>query len=90
MSESQSQTYEQNFQRLQQVVEMLENETLGLEQSLTLFEEGMKLSQLCDAQLSKVEERVKVLTSEPTEPLSTRAAIPLETVPEQAMERTNE
>ena len=86
MSESQTQTCEQNLQRLQHVVETLEHDTLGLEESLSLFEEGMTLAQLCDQQLSQVEERVKVLTSQPVESIPTRADIPLEAISEELLE----
>lgn len=80
-----SQTYEENFQRLQGLVTSLESQTLGLEESLRLFEEGMTLARQCDRQLSAVEERIRVLTSDPAS-LSTRADIPLEAVAEESLE----
>lgn len=52
---------------------------MGLEESLTLFEEGMSLVQQCDEQLRRVEERVKVLVSG-SESLATRAELPVEQV----------
>lgn len=78
-------TYEENFLKLQQLVESLENEALGLEESLKLFEEGMKLAHRCDEQLSVVEERVRVLCDDPSS-LSTRADIPLEPVSKEALD----
>lgn len=72
-------SYESNLSRLKDVVERLERDSLGLEESLTLFEEGMSLAQACDAQLGAVEERVKVLVEGSTE-LTPRADIPLEPV----------
>lgn len=63
VAETSSGSYESNLERLRQVVERLEKGALSLEDSLQLFEEGMKLSQSCDRQLSSVEERVKVLVS---------------------------
>jgi exodeoxyribonuclease VII small subunit len=75
-----SDSYETNFQHLQQVVEKLEKDGLGLEESLALFEQGMLLASRCDHQLHLVEERVRVLVSG-SESLSTRAEIPLEPLP---------
>lgn len=58
-------TYEENLERLKSVVERLERGSLSLADSLNLFEEGLRLSETCDAQLKHVEERVKVLLEEP-------------------------
>lgn len=80
MSTPESQDYEANLARLQQVVEKLEGEAMGLEESLKLFEEGIQLSQKCDQQLKWVEDRVQVLVSG-SENLSTRADIPIQPVP---------
>ena len=71
------QSYEQNMARLQKVVNSLERDSLGLEDSLQLFEEGMALAECCEGQLNVVEERIKVLV-EGSEPLATRADLPLE------------
>lgn len=87
MKESSSQNYEHNLAQLQSVVERLELETLGLEESLDLFELGMSLAAQCDGQLQAVEERVKVLVSG-QESLNSRGILPMEalalgeTVPE--------
>lgn len=83
MTESiESHTYEANFHRLAEVVESLERDTLGLEESLSLFEEGMKLAECCDAQLRRVEERIKVLVEggAPKPTLATRSELPLDVV----------
>ena len=77
--------YENNFAHLKQIVERLERETLGLEESLSLFEEGMKLANLCDHQLQDVEERVRVLVSG-NETLTPRADIPLHAVSESTVD----
>lgn len=74
-------TYEENLTRLSQVVERLERGSLSLEESLQLFEQGMALSQLCDQQLTAVEERVKVLVAGAQLPEgSTRREIELEMI----------
>jgi len=72
-------SYESNFNRLQQLVDELEKDGLGLEESLRLFEEGVRLADRCDQQLSVVEQRVQVLVTG-SETLSTRIEIPLEPV----------
>ena len=77
--------YEENFAHLKQIVERLEREKLGLEESLSLFEEGMKLANLCDHQLLEVEERVRVLVSG-NETLTPRADIPLQAISESTVD----
>ncbi|MGB9880465.1 MAG: exodeoxyribonuclease VII small subunit, partial [Anaerolineae bacterium] len=41
-------TFEQAFQQLEEVVGQLEKGELTLEQSLALFEKGMRLVKLCE------------------------------------------
>lgn len=79
MSEVANPNYEENLTRLQQVVERLERDALGLEESLSLFEEGMALVEHCDGQLRQVEERVKVLVAG-SQTLNPRADLPMEPI----------
>ncbi len=72
-----SQTYEEALERLRTVVEKLERGTLPLEESLSLFEEGMRLSEMCDLKLREVEARVQVLIGEQA-PQQTRKDLELE------------
>jgi exodeoxyribonuclease VII small subunit len=46
---------------LETVVERLEKGDLTLDESVRLFEEGMKLSQVCKSELEQAEGRVQVL-----------------------------
>lgn len=48
-------TIEQSLQRLEEIVEQLGGENVSLDDSLTLFSEGMKLSQQCMKQLDEAE-----------------------------------
>lgn len=82
MSEYEGQTapYEVNLARLRQIVESLEHGSMPLEESLRLFEEGMRLSQICDAQLAEVEARVQVLVSREPLEKAPRSEIELEYV----------
>ena len=54
--------FDQLLARLRQVVERLEAGSLGLEQSLAAFEEGVKLSRRGAEILDRAEQRVEVLT----------------------------
>ena len=53
--------FEECLQRLEQIVERLEKGDIPLEQSLALFEEGMKLSQTCRGELEAAEGKVEIL-----------------------------
>ena len=53
--------FEKKLNRLEQIVQKMEKGELALEESLKLFEEGVKLSRDCHAQLSKAEAQVKQL-----------------------------
>ncbi|HUS20342.1 MAG TPA: exodeoxyribonuclease VII small subunit [Terriglobales bacterium] len=53
--------FEECLQRLEQIVERLEKGDIPLEQSLALFEEGMKLSQSCRSELEAAEGKVEIL-----------------------------
>ena len=57
-----SPTFEQNLNRLEAIVKKLEESELPLEESLTLFEEGMALSEGCRKQLEEAEHRVEILS----------------------------
>ena len=53
--------FEENFKKLEQVVNRLENGDLPLEDAVKLFEEGMRLSRLCSERLSEVQKKVEIL-----------------------------
>jgi exodeoxyribonuclease VII small subunit len=53
--------FEKKLGRLEEIVNKMEKGDLALEDSLKLFEEGVKLSRDCQTQLSKAEEKVKKL-----------------------------
>ena len=55
--------FEKNLKRLEEIVSKLEDGELQLEESLKLFEEGIKISRACNQKLSEAEKRVKVLLS---------------------------
>ena len=54
-------TFEASLAELEKIVEQLENGDLPLEESLKLFETGVKLSRVCRDRLSEAERRIEVL-----------------------------
>ena len=56
-----AQTLEQSFEKLEQIIGNLENGDVSLEDSVKLYNEGMKLIQNCNQQLDKVEKKIVVL-----------------------------
>lgn len=53
--------FEKRLTRLEDIVEKMETGELTLEDSLKLFEEGVKLSRECNTQLTEAEQKVKLL-----------------------------
>ena len=51
-------TYEQAIQRLEEIINSLENNEIALEDSIALFQEGIALSQYCDSKLKNIQEKV--------------------------------
>ncbi|HTU44431.1 MAG TPA: exodeoxyribonuclease VII small subunit [Bryobacteraceae bacterium] len=56
-----SRSFEASLEELECIVKELEKGDLPLEQSLTLFESGMRLSADCKRQLEEAESRVEIL-----------------------------
>jgi exodeoxyribonuclease VII small subunit len=54
-------TFEQALQQLEQIVQRLEKGELPLEESLRLYEDGVRLSRLCHAKLEEAEGRIETL-----------------------------
>lgn len=55
--------FEKKIDRLEEIVEKMEGGELPLEESLKMFEEGVKLVKECQGRLSEAEQKVKVLLS---------------------------
>ena len=53
--------FETALARLEVIVQELEQGDLPLEQSLKLFEEGIKLSRICNTRLEAAERKVEIL-----------------------------
>jgi len=54
-------SFEKNLERLDGIVHELEEAELPLEKALELYEEGMKLTAICQQQLEEAEGRVEIL-----------------------------
>jgi exodeoxyribonuclease VII small subunit len=55
--------FEKKLGRLEEIVQKMEKGDLALEDSLKLFEEGVKLSRECHQRLSEADAKVKLLMS---------------------------
>jgi len=53
--------FEAALARLEEIVQELEKGDIPLEQSLKLFEEGIKLSRICNKRLEEAERKVEIL-----------------------------
>ena len=56
--------FEAALARLEEIVEELEKGDLPLEKSLKLFEEGIKLSRVCNKRLEEAERKVEILVKD--------------------------
>ncbi len=54
--------FEKALEKLEKIVDDLESGSLDLEEALKKYEEGVKLSALCQKRLSQAEKKIEVLT----------------------------
>ena len=57
-------SYEDALKRLEEIIKLLENGESPLDESLALYEEGVKLVKICSDRLDAAEERVRILTTD--------------------------
>jgi exodeoxyribonuclease VII small subunit len=76
-------SFEESLEKLEGVVDSLENGDLELEDSLQAFEQGVRLSARCSEQLASAEQRIETLTREggnwvsrPFDPIETAIETP--------------
>lgn len=53
--------FEKKLKRLEEIVDKMEEGEISLDDSLKLFEEGVKLSRECSKELTQAEQKVKIL-----------------------------
>ncbi len=58
--------FENDIARLEEIVGLLESGTCSLERSLSLFEEGIKLSKNCAKTLENAKQKISLLTESET------------------------
>lgn len=59
MSESERLSFEEALSRLEEIVNELESEEISLEDSIALYEEGIKHSKTCTQKLEEAELRIE-------------------------------
>ena len=63
-AEPPSPTFEAALQKLETIVQRLEKGELTLEESLALYEEGIRLSRLCHGKLEEAEGKIELLVKD--------------------------
>ena len=70
---TQKQTFEQALERLEEIAQNLESGETSLDESLKMYEEGMKLLEFCNSKLNEAQKTIlrltKTSTGFSTEPL---------------------
>ena len=56
--------FESNLKKLELIVDKLESGEIGLEESVKLYEEGMKIKKICDKKLKDIEMQIKKIKIE--------------------------
>ncbi|CAJ1314450.1 exodeoxyribonuclease VII small subunit [Paenibacillus sp. PK4536] len=56
--------FEEAMDRLEEIVSELENGDVPLEKAIDLFQQGMKLSQICGSKLEQVERKIEMIVEE--------------------------
>ena len=64
MSKEKENNFEANLKKLEVIVDKLESGDIGLEESVKLYEEGMKIKKICDKKLKDIEMQIKKIKIE--------------------------
>jgi len=60
-------TFEKKLSRMEEISRTLSDSETDLMKAVSLYEEGMKIASEVDAELSKIERRIEIVTSRPSE-----------------------
>jgi len=71
-----SKSFESSLGELEKIVRKLEDGDLSLEESLKLFEDGVKLSRECQERLNQTERRIEVLLKDASGNLALQSLAP--------------
>ncbi len=61
----QKKSFEEKLSRLQTLSEEIKNPATGLEDALSIFEEGIKLAKSLETELDKIENKIQILINQP-------------------------
>ena len=64
MNKLKDNSFESNLKKLELIVNKLELGEIGLEESVKLYEEGMKIKKICDKKLEDIEMQIKKIKIE--------------------------
>ena len=64
MGKDKENSFESNLQKLESIVDKLESGEIGLEESVQLYEEGMKIKKICDKKLQDIVMQIKKIKIE--------------------------
>ena len=64
MGKEKENNFESNLKALEVIVDKLESGDIGLEESVKLYEEGMKIKKICDKKLKDIEMQIKKIKIE--------------------------
>lgn len=67
MANKERPSFEEALTRLEEIVEELEDESISLEKSIDLYEEGIELSKLCTETLEEAELRIQKVAEKHTD-----------------------
>ena len=68
MTQKQNPSFEDSIQKLEHIVKELEGGKLTLEDALSHYEEGVKLSKSCQQLLADAEQKITILTEQFSNP----------------------
>lgn len=63
-----SDTFEIGVKKLEEVIKILENGNSTLDETLALYEEGIRLYRFCNDKLDKAEQKITIMMNETEEP----------------------
>ena len=59
--------FEERLKKLEEIVEKIRNNDVPIENAISMFEEGMKISKALEKDIEKMEGKVNILMNQPVE-----------------------
>ena len=66
---AETKSFEEKMNRLEEIGELMQDSSIALKESVSLYEEGIELISELKKELSDAEEKVKILTEQAKEPV---------------------